>query len=148
MAGSDGTDPSAHHDTTEHLRAQSWFGLKRSVKQALSLPPVNAAMRAVLRAAPSLRSGRLPTPSNVREVAGVVGSARFVMMDPARCENAKDLYWGHGRRTKREDVLALETVAQLAGDADAFLDIGAYTGLFTMATCAANSQLKAHAFEI
>lgn len=79
---------------------------------------------------------------------GRVAGATFVMLDPARCENAKELYWGRGRRPKAHDRLALDAVVTLARDADVFLDIGAYTGLFTLAVSAVAPAVQAHAFEI
>jgi FkbM family methyltransferase len=127
---------------------QSWFGLKRPVKRFLSLAVPHAAIRLVARFAPSLRSGRLPAPASVHEVEGRVAGATFVMLDPARCENAKQLYWGGGRRPRADDRLALDTVVALAHDADVFLDIGAYTGLFTLAVSAVAPAVQAHAFEI
>ena len=132
----------------DHVRRQSWFGLKRHVKTFLSMALPNAALRVIARFVPSLRSGRLPAPANLREVEGRVGGSTFVMLDPARCENAKELFWGHGRRPKAHDRLALDTVAALAREADEFLDVGAYTGLFTLATTAMASGLHVHAFEI
>lgn len=132
----------------DRRRRQSWFGLKRHVKRFLSLGFPNALLRLVARFVPSLRSGRLPAPANLREVEGRVGGSTFVMLDPARCENAKELFWGRGRRPKAHDRLALDTVAALARDADEFLDVGAYTGLFTLATTAIAPSLHAHAFEI
>jgi FkbM family methyltransferase len=70
------------------------------------------------------------------------------MLDPARCENAKQLYWGRGRRPMPDDRLALDAVVALARQADVFLDIGAYTGLFTLAVSAAAPAVQVHAFEI
>jgi FkbM family methyltransferase len=129
-------------------RRQSWFGLKRHVKRFLSLSIPNAILRGLARVVPSLGSGRLPAPVSVHEVEGRVSGATFVMLDPARCENAKQLYWGGGRRPQAADRLALDAVVALARDADAFLDIGAYTGLFTLAVSAAAPAVQVHAFEI
>jgi FkbM family methyltransferase len=129
-------------------RRQSWFGLKRYVKRILSLGVPNSLLRIVARFVPSLRSGRLPAPANLPEVEGRVAGSTFVMLDPARCENAKELFWGGGRRPKAHDRLALDTVAALAREADEFLDVGAYTGLFTLATTALAPGLHVHAFEI
>jgi FkbM family methyltransferase len=127
---------------------QSWFGLKRYVKGFLSLGMPHAVLRFLARSVPSLRSGRLPAPAGLKEVEGRVAGATFVMLDPARCENAKQLYWGHGRRPMADDRLALDTVAALARQADVFLDIGAYTGLFTLAVSAVAPAVQVHAFEI
>jgi FkbM family methyltransferase len=114
----------------------------------MGAPIPHAVLRTVVGAVPGLRSGRLPAPNGLGEVTGIVGDTTFVMVRPDRCENAKDLYWGGGHRTRAEDVLALEVVARLALDADAFLDIGSYTGLFTLATTAVSPQLRVHAFDI
>ena len=77
-----------------------------------------------------------------------MGGVTFVMLDPARCENAKELFWGRGRRPNAHDRLALDTVAALARGSDTFLDVGAYTGLFTMAVTAYAPHVGVHAFEI
>jgi FkbM family methyltransferase len=132
----------------DRQRRQSWFGLKRHVKRILSLGVPNALLRSSARFVPAIRSGRLPAPANLREVEGRVAGSTFVMLDPARCENAKELYWGKGRRPKSHDRLALDAVAALALEADEFLDVGAYTGLFTLATTALAPSLHVHAFEI
>jgi FkbM family methyltransferase len=133
---------------SSRLKRQSWFGLKRHVKRLMSLRLPNAALRTVARFVPSLRSGRWPAPAYLTEVEGRVAGSSFVMLDPARCENAKELFWGLGRRPTAHDRLALDAVACLVRDADVFLDVGAYTGLFTLATTAVAPQLTAHAFEI
>jgi FkbM family methyltransferase len=129
-------------------RKQRWFGLKGGVKRFLSLALPHAVLRGVVRRVPRLRSGRLPAPARVKEVEGTVLGRTFVMLGPDRCENAKELYWGHGQRTRPEDALSLEAVARLARDARVFVDIGAYTGLFTLATTAVSPTVQAHAFEI
>jgi FkbM family methyltransferase len=132
----------------DHARRQSWFGLKRFVKRFLALRVPNAVLRLASKVAPRLRAGRLPAPSRLEEVTGRVGGVPFVMLDPARCENAKELFWGRGRRPKAHDRLALDTVAVLARESDTFLDVGAYTGLFTMAVTAYAPHIVVHAFEI
>lgn len=129
-------------------RRQSWFGLKRFVKRFLALRVPNLFVRLASKVAPPLRSGRLPAPSRLDEVTGRVGGISFVMLDPARCENAKELFWGRGRRPKAHDRLALDTAATLAREADTFLDVGAYTGLFTLAVTAYAPHVDVHAFEI
>jgi FkbM family methyltransferase len=132
----------------DHARRRSWFGLKRFVKRFLALRIPNVFVRLASKVAPPLRSGRLPAPSRLDEVTGWVGGVPFVMLDPARCENAKELFWGRGRRPNAHDRLALDTVAALARGSDTFLDVGAYTGLFTMAVTAYAPQVDVHAFEI
>jgi FkbM family methyltransferase len=97
---------------------------------------------------PSLRSGRLPAPASLTEVEGRVAGVTFVLLDPARCENAKQLYWGRGRLPRAADRLALDSVVALARASDVFLDVGAYTGLFTIAVSAAAPSVQVHAFEI
>lgn len=127
---------------------RSWFGLKRHVKRFLGLPAPHAILRLVAHVVPALRAGRLPAPASVTEVNARVGGATFVMLDPARCENAKQLYWGNGRRPRANDRLALDTVVALARGSDVFIDVGAYTGLFTLAVSAAAPAVQVHSFEI
>jgi FkbM family methyltransferase len=130
-------------------RRRSWYGLKRHVKRVLSWRIPHALLRGVVRVLPRLaRSGRLPAPASVREVEGVVRGTPFVMLRPDRCVVAKELYWGHGRRPRPEDAFALELFAELASRADVALDIGAYTGVFSLAAAAVNPFADVHAFEI
>jgi len=129
-------------------RRQSWFGLKRFVKAALANPVPHAMMRFALRFAPGVDRGRLPAPSSVREVMGEAAGATFVMLRPDRCEIAKELYWGRGRRPRPADAFAVELMARLSRDADVFVDVGAYTGLFTLVAAAVNPSVRVHAFEI
>ncbi|MFC4564702.1 FkbM family methyltransferase [Nocardiopsis mangrovi] len=131
-------------------RRQSWLGMKKHVKRVLGWRLPNLAMRAAVGvAAPGLRgTGRLPVPAAIREVTGYVDGAEYVMLHPARCVVAKELYWGRGRRPQAADDFALRVFAAAARRADVAFDIGAYTGLFTLAGTAVNPRLRAHAFEI
>jgi FkbM family methyltransferase len=130
-------------------RRRSWYGLKKHVKRFLGWRLPNWALRRLRSAVPSLgRSGRLPAPAHVREVTGRVRGASFVMLRPDRCVVAKELYWGEGRRTRPQDAFAIELFATLARGSDVAIDIGAYTGIFTLVATAVNPDLQAHAFEI
>jgi FkbM family methyltransferase len=84
----------------------------------------------------------------VKEVTGRVGAASFVMLRPDRCVIAKELYWGKGHRPRPEDQLAVDVFAILTKDAAVMLDIGAYTGFFTLASVMVNPKIHAHAFEM
>ncbi len=130
-------------------KRRSWYGLKRYVKRVLSWRIPHALLRGVVRVLPRLaRSGRLPAPASVREVEGVVRGTPFVLLRPDRCVVAKELYWGHGQRPRPEDAFALELFAELASRSDVALDIGAYTGIFSVAAAAVNPFADVHAFEI
>lgn len=131
-------------------RRQSWRGTKRHVKRVLGWRLPNAAMRAAVSAVrPELRrTGRLPAPATLREAVGVVDDERFVMLAPADCVVAKELYWGRGRRPQPADDFAVRMFAALARSADVMFDVGAYTGLFTLVGTTVNPKLAAHAFEI
>ena len=130
-------------------RRRSWYGLKAPAKRVLAWSAPHAALRAVARRWPALaRSGRLPAPANLAEVEGEALGHRFVMLRPDRCEIAKELYWGKGRRPRPEDALAIDVFARLARQSDVLLDIGAYTGIFTLVGTAVSDTVRAHAFEI
>ena len=123
--------------------------MKKHVKRVFGWRVPNAALRQVARFMPAVRgTGRLPAPARLREVEGRIRGARFTMLRPDRCVVAKELYWGGGRRPKDEDQLALEVFASFATSADVMVDVGAYTGLFTLVGTAVNPLIEAHAFEM
>lgn len=143
----DGTD-SSRTGFAERARRQSWYGAKRHVKTALSHPLVHPMLRAIAPRIPQIRQGRLPAPRELIEVRATAGGADFVMLRPDRCEIAKELYWGAGRRPEPEDAYAIDLVVRLAAGARTFLDVGAYTGIFSLATLAAHADLRVHAFDM
>lgn len=137
-------------------RRQQWFGLKPAAKRALASPLIHPLLRPATRL-PGITVGRLPAPAHLAEVTGrvqTIGSpdpdaaAEFVLLRPDRCEIAKEMYWGKGRRPSASDAFALDLMATRAADADVFLDIGAYTGIFSLALAAAHPGLRIHAFEM
>lgn len=144
------SDPSApDFRRSEAGKRQSWHGVKRYVKAALSLRVPHWVLRRFLVLRPDLRrSGRLPAPRHVTEVEGRAGTASFAMLRPDRCVVAKELYWGRGRRPRAEDALAIEVFAALSNEADVVLDVGAYTGIFSLVATAVNPAVQVHAFEI
>lgn len=143
------TAPTRASDTrTSHaFRRASWYGSKKWVKRALALPPINLPLAALRWLSPdATRFHRLPVAR--REIRGVVHGRDFVMLDPMRCAIAKELYWGRGRRCDPAERFALDLFVQLAGDVDVVLDVGANTGIFTIAAAVVHPHLRVHAFEI
>jgi FkbM family methyltransferase len=135
--------------STERGRRMRWFGLKRHVKRVFGWRLPHAFLRAAVEVFPRLAaSGRLPAPAHLKEVTGRVRGATFVMLAPDRCVVAKELYWGKGRRPRPADRNAVEVFAALARGSECMLDVGAYTGLFTLVSVAVEPQIQAHAFEI
>ncbi|MEJ5914211.1 FkbM family methyltransferase [Pseudokineococcus sp. 1T1Z-3] len=130
-------------------RRQSWWGAKRHVKRAVSLPGVSPAAHAVLaRRSGAVAAARLPVPLTVRRVTARVGGQEFTMLDPSRCVVAKELYWGGGRRPAGADHLALEAFAALAPSARTVVDVGAYTGVFSLLGALAAPSARVVAVEL
>lgn len=129
-------------------RKRSWYGAKRYVKHALAWPGVHLVTRVIAKAAGQNRAGRLPAPARLKEVRGTAHGESFVMLRPDICVVAKELYWGKGVRPRPEDALAVEVFAILATESRVVLDVGAYTGLFTLVAGKVNLQTRLHAFEI
>jgi FkbM family methyltransferase len=139
----------ADYRATAEGRRRSWFGAKRYVKRFLALRVPHAVMRGVLRFVPGLRrTGRLPAPTRLDEVPGHVLDVSFVMLRPHLDEVAKELYWGGGTRPHAADRFALELFARSARGADVAMDIGAYTGIFTLVAALADPDVEVHAFEV
>lgn len=132
----------------DRARRQSWYGAKRFVKTALSHPLLHPILRSTAPRLSRIRVGRLPAPRELIEVNASVDGGDFIMLRPDRCEIAKELYWGDGRRPEPEDAYAIDLVVRLTGDARTFFDVGAYTGIFSLATLAVHPDLRAHAFDM
>lgn len=136
-------------DARERRKRQSWYGLKRPIKRAVSLPGVNQVAHAITASRRGTdAAARLPAPMGVRQVQGHIDDITYVMNDPAQCILAKELYWGDGRRPRAQDQFALEAFARLAQGADHVLDIGSYTGIFSVIAAKVNRAAVVEAFEI
>lgn len=128
-------------------RRRSWFGSKRVVKAAISLPVVHAVLRFVARRAlDDVTRARLPAPRG--PVRGRVRQSDFVMLRPDRCTVAKELYWGGGQRPRAEEAVALDLAVTMGHESEIFLDIGAYTGVFSLAVAASCRDVAVHAYEV
>ncbi|WP_166345303.1 FkbM family methyltransferase [Phytoactinopolyspora limicola] len=130
-------------------RRHSWHGTKALVKRVLSWRLPHGAMRVVAAVAGDrISQERLPAPAHVKSVQARMAGVTFVMQRPDRCIIAKELYWGRGRRPKPADQLALDVFAQLARDARLVLDVGAYTGIFSLLAARVSNDSDVHAFEV
>jgi len=113
----------------------------------LSIAWLNALAVALLR--------RLPAGAWRRRVPVVGATASFdtgggvvSMTSPERCRVARELWWMGGRMASDADQLALELAMALSADAERFLDIGAYSGLFALAVARRNGEIRCDAYEI
>lgn len=143
------SDDDADYEHSRRRRRQSWYGTKPLIKRALALPGAHALMRtgaAVL--GDRIRRERLPAPARVDRVTAEMAGVSFVMLRPDRCIVAKEIYWGQGRRPRPEDQLALDVFAALARDARLVLDIGAYTGVYSLLAAKVSPTAQVHAFEV
>ena len=139
----------AHSERAEQRRRQSWWGLKRPIKRAVALPGINQVAHAVtVRRSGVDAAARLPVPIQVTQVTGRIDGITFVMNDPAQCIIAKELYWGGGMRPRAQDQFALEVFARLAQQAGHVLDVGSYTGVFSIVAAKVNREAPVEAFEI
>lgn len=129
------------------LRRQSWYGLKKPVKRMLAARGTHFAMRRVVRFTPSIAVHRLPAPQHLGSVVADMDGVSFTMLRPDQCVVAKELYWGRGRRPGLADQRALDTFAVLSDEASCVLDVGCYTGIFSL-LAAHRSHCDVHAFDI
>ena len=133
----------------ETLRKQSWQGMKAPIKRMASLRIPHLLLRGLIKAKPGLFTiGRLPAPAHVKAVEANMSDVNFTMLAPDRCILAKELYWGHGQRPGAADQFALDSFGALAREADLVLDIGAYTGIFSLLSARVSLKSQVHAFEI
>lgn len=133
---------------SRRLRRQSWYGLKKPVKRVLAARVTHVAMRRVVRFTPWVAVHRLPAPQHLRSVTADMDGVNFTMLRPDQCVVAKELYWGRGRRPGPADQRALDTFAVLSDDAACVLDVGCYTGIFSLLAARRSPSSDVHAFDI
>ncbi len=133
---------------SQQLRRQSWYGLKKPVKRVLAARATHFVMRRVVRFTPSVAVHRLPAPQHLRSVTADMAGVTFEMLRPDQCVVAKELYWGGGQRPGLADQRALDTFAALSDDAACVLDVGCYTGIFSLLAARRSPSSRVHAFDI
>lgn len=123
---------------------------KRAYKKSVPHIPGYHRLCLGLRAVRSARwewIDRLPvTPGLVVPLRTGVGD--LVMTRPERCSIAKKFFWTEGVRKPEEDGVAIDLFAQLVRQADAVLDIGANSGLFSLVAARANPGAEIVAIDI
>lgn len=140
--------PTDYQHSARRLR-QTWYGTKPLVKRTLAQPLPHAVLRRVAALVGNrIRRERLPAPAALDQVTAHMAGVSFVMRRPDRCIVAKELYWGQGARPRPEDQLALDVFASLARDARLVLDVGAYTGVFSLLAAKVAPAAQIHAFEV
>ncbi|HEX6337216.1 MAG TPA: FkbM family methyltransferase [Jiangellaceae bacterium] len=142
-------DGATDYQRSARYRRHSWYGTKPLVKRLLAQPGIHTLMRGAAAAlGDRIHCERLPAPARLREVTATMAGVTFVMLRPDRCIVAKELYWGDGRRPRPEDQFALDVFAALARDARLVLDVGAYTGVFSLVAARVSPEARVHAFEV
>lgn len=140
-------EPTGKQISHGDMRAMTWGGLKPLVRQVISWPVINPLLIGLARATGGAWKSRLPVA--IRSAAYRTLDGQTVrLMDPTVDQVARELFWHDGRPHRRGDRLAMRALELLSGDAEVFLDIGSYTGLFALVAARVNPGLHAHAFEI
>ena len=65
-----------------------------------------------------------------------------------KCQIARELAWNHGRLRSAADRLSVESAIALGRRSDVFIDVGAYTGLFSLAVAKSSPTTEVYAYEI
>lgn len=125
------------------LPLYNWFGLKPVIAPLLARPGFHALARPLL---PARWLRRLPV--DRPGVDYLMEGGRITLLDPMRDHVAKDIYWGGGKPISAADRRVLRYIERTAKEADVFLDIGSYSGLFALIAARANPQIKSVAYEI
>ena len=132
----------------QRIRRNSWYGLKPAVARLLTMRAVNApARRLASLILPKPILHRMPVSAS-RAVYRLASGAKVELGDPQADQLAKDLVWGKGAPTSPAEARVLRFVEQRALEVDLFLDIGAYSCLFSLVALKANPRLRAIAFEV
>lgn len=124
---------------------------KRVAIWLLEKPWINAPVVGTVRSMTSAPTApwreRLPVMRGTGRIA-LPGGQAVEMLNPARCNVAREIWWHDGKLAHGADRAALDLAVGLARDADLFLDIGSYTGLFALSVARCNPGVRSVAFEI
>lgn len=98
--------------------------LRRTAWRFVSNKWINRALVPVLqKLPPSQTINRIPAVGRTALLTLPNGSA-ISLLEPDRCQIAREVFWGRGRLQGAADRLALQCAIALSADADLFLDIG------------------------
>jgi len=122
--------------------------VKMLVVWLLSLGWINLIAVGLLRRLPAGDWRRRVPVVGVRARFDAGESGNIIMSSPDQCRVARELWWMGGRMASGADQLALELAMSLSADAERFLDIGAYSGLFALAVARRNREIRCDAYEI
>ena len=133
---------------SDGIRRMNWYGLKRPLAKVLRYPFISRVAAGITSAvAGRAVAERLPVPADT--VSYFLASGEAVTLHSPHIDNvAKYVYWGGGRITSPADARVLHFVEKYVNGIDDFIDIGAYTGLFTLVAGTANKRVRLHTFEL
>jgi len=132
----------------QDMRRANWGGLKPALFRILSVRPVRTLAYALGRwVLPKPLLHRLPVFEDKVDFR-LRSGAVVHLLDPKVDYVAKDVFWGKGRLVAPSENRILDVVERLAQDADIFLDIGSYSGMFALVAARANPRLRAVTYEI
>lgn len=121
---------------------------KRVAIWLLEQPWINAPVVGVVRNMKGAAwRARLPVMREIAQI-GLPGGQTISMLNPSRCHVAREIWWNDGQLSHAADRLALDLAIGLSRDADLFLDIGSYTGIFALSVARCNPMVRSCAFEI
>lgn len=133
---------------TNSMNVTPAIRIRQALRRVLLLLPVNRIMLAVAHLLPKADwHARLPVAEPSVD-ATLPGGKTIVMANPARCQVAQELYWHNGGLASAQDRHALGAALQLSQGANAFLDIGSYSGLFALAVARLHPEITSYAYEI
>lgn len=122
--------------------------LRRVVWRIVSNKHINYFLVPILQYLPASQlSSKIPVVGRTAELK-LADHKSIYLQQPDRCQVAKEIFWGGGALHKASDRLALNAAIILSADAEIFLDIGSYTGLFALAVAKSNNSVIAYAYEI
>jgi FkbM family methyltransferase len=132
---------------SDEFNRNHWFGLKNKFKQLLAWRPINRLIIVLLRPMSDSISWISRLPVNIAQVTVKSDAGEFTMNNPMRCSIAKAIHWGDGLWDFRDRV-GLDLFCLLSAKTNFILDVGANTGLYSLAAAQVNKGATIRAYEI
>lgn len=122
--------------------------LKKISLFLINIPIVNKILVPIIKIHPNIElKTRIPVYTPYTKL--IIGNNEdIILKNTEKCQVAKDAFWTNGHLKSKSEEIALSSAVILSKNSDVFLDIGAYTGLFSLAVARLNPGTEVYSFEI
>lgn len=131
---------------TQGVKYPSWS--RRLTRRIIVLRPINwIALQLFTRLPLNRWTKRFPAVGK-KGILRLTSGDKVEFMRAQKCSIARQLFWSNGNFFWEQDKIAISTFEALVKSVNLFIDIGAYTGLYSLVAARTNQSCRVFAYEI